>query len=123
MEIELLFDGNFWNAFHRAGLLGSCSDEESIKQIMQCYIVEQLDFMPGGTPKFDRHLLNAYGTLRRGILGESMTEIDSLPPALYMQLQHETSEKVKKHMEDTHQMIAETMLGDLKGKECHLCLA
>jgi hypothetical protein len=53
MEIELLFDGSFRNAFHRAGLLGSCSDEESIKQIMRHYIVEQLDFMPGGTPKFD----------------------------------------------------------------------
>lgn len=83
---------------------------------MRRYIVEQLVFMPGGTPKFDRHLLNAYGALRRGILGESMTEIDFLPPALYTRLQHETSEKVKKHMEDTHRTIAETTLGDLRRK-------
>jgi predicted GIY-YIG superfamily endonuclease len=115
-EVELLLDGNFRNAFFRAGLLGTESDEQSIKNIMRRYVVEQLVFMPGGSYKFDKHLLCAYSALRRGILGENLEEMDSLPPALYTKLQHDTSVQIKKHIEDTHRVIAETTLADLRKK-------
>jgi DNA replication protein DnaC/predicted GIY-YIG superfamily endonuclease len=114
-EIGLMFKGDIKSVFCQARLITSEANKESILAILKEYVTKQLVFMPGGSVKFDRYLIAAYQALRQIISNDGVV-MDCIPPCLYTKLQQDTSNEVKKYIQEQHRIVLRTTLEDLHCK-------
>ena len=71
--------------------------ENNAKQIAKSYILEQLNYVPGGSKQFDRNVIAAYQTLHNVLLNETAITSE-IPPVLYTQLQDMVADDCKNYI-------------------------
>jgi predicted GIY-YIG superfamily endonuclease len=89
--------------------------DNDIKHLAKRYILEQLNYIPGGSKQFDRNVVAAYQTLRHELLFDMPISSD-IPPVLYTQLQDEIPEDCKIHIETARKKLLQTTLCKIEGK-------
>ena len=117
-ELNLYSAGSMKQAFVRARLIAAGNVdlpeehqqlEQDIKILSRRYVLEQLVFLPGGTSSFDRHVVAAYNTLRRGLLEDSLP-CNELPACIFTRVRDQTSKEIREHIETRKAILLETTL-------------
>jgi hypothetical protein len=96
-ELELWQEGSIKGAFVKARLIAEANLEESVKNLVRRYIMEQLLFTPGGTQMFDRLCVAAHSVLTSALLFDELP-IHEMPSVLYTSLRHKITEQVEKNI-------------------------
>ena len=79
------------------------------------YILEQLNYIPGGSKQFDRNVIAAYQSLRNELLYNIRMSCD-IPPVLYTQLQERVDEDSKTHIENYETKLISTTFNKVQDK-------
>ena len=93
----------------------AASHENDIKELLKKYIIEQLNYIPGGSKQFDRNVIAAYQALQNEVLLNVPLHAET-PPVLYTQLQHEVSEDTKLYIKTLRKRVLNTTLIKLQAK-------
>jgi hypothetical protein len=104
-ELELWEQGSIKNAFVKARLISVLHLEESVKDLVRRYVMEQLLFMPGGTQMFDQLCVVAHSVLTSALLQNEMP-IHEMPSVLYTSLRQETTEQVERTIQNRREILA-----------------
>ena len=116
-EYNLYCKGNMKACFVSCKLLSSNYEnhENDIKSLTKRYVLEQLNYIPGGSKQFDRNVIAAYQNLRNEFLHDIQMSSD-IPPVLYTQLQESISEDCKTHIENIRRNLLTTTFHKVQGK-------
>lgn len=116
-EYNLYCKPNIKECFISCKLLSSNYNNHAndIKNLTKRYILEQLNFIPGGSKQFDRNIIAAYQTLQNELLLDIPISFE-IPPVLYTQLQDTVTKNCKVHIESTKQKLLDTTLCKIKLK-------
>jgi hypothetical protein len=104
-ELELWEQGNIKDAFVKARLISDLHLEDSIKDLVRRYVMEQLLFVPGGTQMFDRLCVAAHSVLTSALLLDELP-IHEMPSVLYTSLRQETTEQVERAIQGRREILA-----------------
>jgi len=108
-EFELWEQGSIKNAVAMGRLISNLNQEESVKELVTKYVMEQLLFMPGGTQMFDRLCVAAHSVLTSALILDELP-INELPSVLYTSLRQETVEKVEKGLLNKREILAKVLV-------------
>jgi hypothetical protein len=123
-ELNLYSQGSIKKAFMKAKLLtDGITDtveeknqhEMDIRKILNLWFMSEHRTFPGGTISFDRNLVAAYNTLRRGLLDESLP-CNELPPCIYTRIQEETSKDCALHIAGKNEILIRTTRNSIAKK-------
>ncbi len=89
--------------------------EEDLKLLAKRYILEQLNYIPGGSKKFERNVIVSYQTLRNNLLFESAISTE-LPPVLNTHLQNAISKDCKEYIQSMRVRLIQTTINTISTK-------
>jgi hypothetical protein len=90
----------------------------STKDMIHCYVVEQLVHLPGGTKMFDRLCVSAYSVIFEALVGGNILLQETLP-VLYTSLKMVSSDKLKERLFNNRVQLVAVTLRDLKRDRAH----
>ena len=114
-EYELLRQPDMYSAFVHAELLvprGSPGFEESVRNLIRRYIVEQLAYAPISTRTLDYYLVEA-GRVIREVLVEDRLTITDMPGVLFTSLQTECSANIEAALAAIKHTVVDATFGFL----------
>ncbi len=116
-EYNLYCQPNIRTCFVKCKLLSSdyTRHENDLKDLARRYILEQLNYIPGGSRKFERNVIAAYQTLKYNILFERAMSSE-MPPMLHTQLQTTISNECKQHIEAMKLRLIKTCISKISTK-------
>ncbi len=121
-EYSLYCQHGIKECFIACKLLSSNSTnyDEEIKVLAKRYILEQLNYIPGGSKQFDRNVIATYQTLKNLLLIDTPNAME-LPPVLYTQLQHSIDMDCKNYLKNMKKRLIDTTINKIE-KKCSIVL-
>lgn len=116
-EYSLYCQCGMRQCFVSCKLLSNNYDEhhEDMKKLARQYILEQLNFIPGGSKQFDRNVTAAYQTLKNLLILDTPIAME-MSPVLYTQLQESVDSECKKYLYSIKHRLLDTTIKKMSSK-------
>ncbi len=116
-EYNLYCQQNLTKCFIKCKLLSInySQHDNDYKNLLKRYILEQLNYIPGGSKQFDRNVIAAYQTVRNHLILDIPISTN-IPPVLYTQIQNTIGEDCIEYLKTMRKTLIKTTFQKIIGK-------
>ena len=111
-KYDTLCGGDLKIAMKRCSLIVSGKEEESYKNVLRRYIIEQLVYLPGGSQQFDHMCIDAKRVLHNVIVNGTIP-LEETPPVLQTSLVKRVNDNLFTYRNELQTTLCDTLISRL----------